>query len=126
MRFLPFVLKHLRRNWVRTTSTILALALCIFLLCTLESVLAAVSWSLKSASAARLVTRHQVSLAFELPLKYEQEIAIIPGVKSVARESWFMGVYKGDFKYFFPNLAVEAEPFLAMYPEFQLPADQKQ
>jgi putative ABC transport system permease protein len=126
MRFLPFVLKHLRRNWVRTTSTILALALCIFLLCTLESVLAAVSWSLKSASAARLVTRHQVSLAFELPLKYEQEIATIPGVKSVARESWFMGVYKGDFKYFFPNLAVEAEPFLAMYPEFQLPADQKQ
>lgn len=125
MRFLPFVLKHLRRNWVRTTSTILALALCIFLLCTLESVLAAVSWSLKSASATRLVTRHQVSLAFELPLKYEQEIATIPGVKSVARESWFAGVYKGDFKYFFPNLAVEAEPFLAMYPEFQLPADQE-
>lgn len=125
MKFLPFVLKHLRRNWVRTGSTILALALCIFLLCTLESVLTAVSWSLKSASATRLVTRHQVSLAFELPLKYEQEIATIPGVKSVARESWFGGMYKGDFKYFFPNLAVEAETFLPMYPEYKLPEDQK-
>lgn len=125
MKFLPFVLKHLRRNWVRTTSTVLALALCIFLICTLESILTAVSWSLKSASATRLVTRHQVSLAFELPLKYEQEIANIPGVKSVAKESWFGGMYKGDFKYFFPNLAVEAEPFLAMYPEYILPPDQK-
>ncbi len=110
---------------MRTVSTMLALALCIFLLCTLESILAAVSWSLKSASATRLVTRHQVSLAFELPLKYEQEIATIPGVKSVARESWFGGLYKGDFKYFFPNLAVEAETFLPMYPEYELPDDQK-
>jgi putative ABC transport system permease protein len=125
MKYLPFVLKHLRRNWVRTGSTVLALALCIFLLCTLESILTAVSWSLKSASATRIVVRHQVSLAFELPLKYEQEIATIPGVKSVARESWFGGMYKGDFKYFFPNLAVEAETFLPMYPEYQLKDDEK-
>jgi putative ABC transport system permease protein len=125
MKFLPFVLKHLRRNWVRTGSTVLALALCIFLMCTLESILVAVSWSLKSASATRLVTRHQVSLAFELPLKYEQEIATIPGVKSVARESWFGGTYKGDFKNFFPNLAVEAETFLPMYPEYQIKDDEK-
>jgi putative ABC transport system permease protein len=125
MKFLPFVLKHLRRNWVRTGSTVLALALCIFLLCTLESILTAVSWSLKSASATRIVVRHQVSLAFELPLKYEQEIATIPGVRSVARESWFGGMYKGDFKYFFPNLAVEAETFLPMYPEYQLKDNEK-
>ena len=31
MKFLPFVLKHLRRNWIRTTSTVLAMAVCIFL-----------------------------------------------------------------------------------------------
>ncbi len=109
---------------MRTTSTVLALALCIFLICTLESVLAAVSWSLKSASATRLIMRHQVSLAFELPLKYEQEILTVPGVKSVARQSWFGGVYRGDFKYFFPNLAVEAEPYFKMYPEFEVPPDQ--
>src|SRR5512143_2607885 len=101
MRFLPFVLKHLRRNWVRTASTVLALALCIFLLCTLESILSAVSWSLKSASATRLITRHQVSLVFEVPLKYEQEIKAISGVREVAIQTWFGGMYRGDFKYFF-------------------------
>ena len=40
MKFLPYLLKHLRRNWVRTTSTVLAMGLCIFLFCTLQSVLA--------------------------------------------------------------------------------------
>jgi putative ABC transport system permease protein len=125
MKFLPFVLKHLRRNWVRTGSTVLALALCIFLLCTLESILMAVSWGLKSASATRLVTRNQVSLVFELPLKYEQEILNIPGVKSVARQSWFGGIYRNEPKNFFPNFAVEAETYLPMYPEYVLPEDQR-
>ena len=32
MKFLPFVLKHLRRNWVRTVSTVVAMAICIFFL----------------------------------------------------------------------------------------------
>ena len=41
MKFLPYLLKHLRRNWFRTTLTVLAMALCIFLFCTLQSVLAA-------------------------------------------------------------------------------------
>ena len=53
MKFLPFILKHLRRNWIRTTSTVLAMALCIFLFCTLQSVLAAVDGLLEGASANR-------------------------------------------------------------------------
>lgn len=125
MKFLPFVLRHLRRNWVRTTSTVLAMSICIFLFCTLRTVLEAVNWSLRSANASRLVTRHSVSLAFNLPLAYEQKIAALPGVKNVVIETWFMGIYR-DFKNFFPNFAVEADKFLAMYPEIMLPEDQKQ
>ena len=58
MKFLPFILKHLKRNWVRTLSTVLAMAICIFLFCTLQSVLAAVNGLLEASSANRLVTRH--------------------------------------------------------------------
>ena len=43
MKFLPYLLKHLRRNWFRTTLTVLAMALCIFLFCTLQSVLAQIN-----------------------------------------------------------------------------------
>jgi len=126
MKFLPYVLKHLKRNWVRTLSTIAAMAICIFLICTLRTFIEAVNYNLQSANASRLVTRHAVSLVFNLPLSYKQRIETVPGVKSVFATNWFGGTRNNDFKNFFPNLAVEAEPFLAMYPEYILPEDQKQ
>ncbi len=140
MRFLPFILKHLRRNWIRTASTVVAMAVCIFLFCTLQSVLAAVNSLLEASSANRLVTRHAVSLVFNLPLAYGSRIQSIPGVKRVAINSWFGGSLPAkkegkseegsssttDWSNFFPNMAVEAEPFLAMYPEYELPPDQYQ
>src|SRR5262245_50763379 len=127
MRFLPIVLKHLRRSWICSASTILALALCIFLFCTLQTFLAAVERNLRSANASRLVTRHAVSLVFNLPLAYRDRIAAVPGVKQVAMQNWFGGARRaGDFSEFFPNLAVEAEPFLEMYPELVLTPEEKQ
>jgi putative ABC transport system permease protein len=140
MKYLPYILKHLRKNWIRTLSTILAMGLCIFLFCTLQSVLFAVHAMLEGSSGTRLVTRHAVSLVFGVPLSYENRIAGVPGVKRVAVSSWFGGSLpakkegKGDdgegsttdWSNFFPNMAVEAEPFLAMYPEYQIPPDQYQ
>lgn len=142
MRFLPYLLKHLRRNWFRTTLTVLAMAVCIFLFCTLQSVLAEINALLESGSAQRLVTRHAVSLVFNLPLAYGNRIQAIPGVERVAISSWFGGSLPAkkegkadeegsasdeattDWSNFFPNMAVELEPFLAMYPEYQMPPDQ--
>ena len=126
MRFLPLILKHLRRSWVRSLSTILAMALCIFLFCTLQTFLAAVNRSLRSANAARLITRHAVSLVFNLPLAYRDRVASLPGVKRVAMSNWFGGARRaGDFSDFFPNLAIEAEPYLEMYPELILTPEEK-
>jgi putative ABC transport system permease protein len=138
MRFLPYLLKHLRRNWVRTASTVLAMALCIFLFCTLQSVLAEINALLESTSANRLVTRHAVSLVFDLPLSYKARIEGVEGVERVSTAAWFGGSLPAekeeldsegsssttDFSNFFPNMAVEPEPFLAMYPEYELPPDQ--
>jgi putative ABC transport system permease protein len=140
MKFFPFILKHLRRNWIRTSSTVAAMGLCIFLFCTLQSVLVAVDNLLEASSASRLVSRHAVSLVFALPLSYESRIQSVPGVKRVAVVSWFGGSLPAkkegkadvgessttDWSNFFPNMAVEAEPFLAMYPEYQIPPDQHQ
>ena len=126
MKYAPLVLKHLRKNWIRTLSTVLAMAVCIFLICTLQTVVDAVNYGLHLGNASRLVTRHYVSLVFDLPDTYEAKIAAIPGVKNVTIVTWFGGIYRGDFKYFFPNLAVEPEKFLQVYPEIMLPEDQKQ
>src|SRR5262245_25485754 len=138
MKYLPFIFKHLRRNWIRTLSTVLAMALCIFLFCTLQSVLAAVNSLLEGSQSTRLVTRNSVSLVFNLPLAYGSRIQSVPGVKRVAVSNWFGGSLPAkkegkadegqeattDWSNFFPNLAVEAEQLLAMYPEYELPQDQ--
>jgi len=125
MKYAPLVLKHLRRNWIRTLSTVLAMAVCIFLICTLQTVVDAVNWGLHTGNASRLVTRHYVSLVFNLPNSYKAKIAAIPGVQNTTIVNWFGGVYR-DPKNFFANLAVEPEPFLEIYPEIMLPDDQKQ
>jgi putative ABC transport system permease protein len=137
MRFLPYLLKHLRRNWLRTGLTVAAMAVCIFLFCTLQSVLAQINSLLQASSADRLVTRHSVSVVFNLPLAYENRILSVEGVRRVARYAWFGGRLPAkklegggdgsattDFSNFFNNLAVEPEPFFAMFPEYDVPPEQ--
>ncbi len=124
MKFAPLVLKHLRKNWIRTLSTVLAMSVCIFLVCVLQTVIAAVDFGLHAGSTRRLVVRDYVSLANNLPISYKQKIAAIPGVTDTTIVSWFGGVYR-DPKNFFANLAVEPEAFLRIYPEIMLPPDQK-
>jgi putative ABC transport system permease protein len=143
MKFFPFIAKHLKRNWIRTASTVFALAICIFLFCTLQSVLASVNALLNASAGNRLVTRHAVSLVFNVPLPYGQRILSVPGVKRVANTTFFGGSLPTkkegkaeagdegdgsttDWSKFFPNMAVEAEPYFAMTPEFQIPPDQFQ
>jgi len=120
MKWMPFILKHLQRNWIRTVSTASAIAVCIFLFCTLQTFVAALHGSL-SQSTARLVTRNNVSRFAGLPNSYEERIAAVPGVERVAAANYFGGmrdVNNPDSE--FENYAVEAENFLAMYPEYML------
>jgi putative ABC transport system permease protein len=127
MKFAPFVLKHLRRNWIRTLSTVMAMALCIFLFCTLQTLITAVTWNLRSSGASRLITRHSVSVIFNLHNSFRDRIAAVPGVKRVTIVNFFGGMRDiNKPRDFFPNLAVDAETFLPMYPEYFLTPEQKQ
>jgi putative ABC transport system permease protein len=138
VKYLPLILKHLRRSWLRTLSTILGMAVCIFLFCTLRTFLTAMEESKAMGNVTRLITRHAVSLVYNVPLPYEGRIAQVPGVKRVAISTWFGGSLPAkketkdekseeggpDFANFFTNLAVEDDPYFAMHPEFSIPPDQ--
>ncbi len=115
MKYAPLVLKHLRKNWIRTLSTVLAMSVCIFLFCVLQTVIAAVNFGLTAGNTNRLVTRDYVSLANLLPMTYQQKIAAIPGVKDTVIVSWFGGIYR-DPKNFFANFAVAAGGLPAHLP----------
>ena len=123
MKYLPYVVKHLRRNWIRTASTVVGMAVCIFLICTLQTVLAAIRTSTEAADPGRLVTRHGVSLIFNMPIAYKARIQGMPGVERVAVSNWFGGIYR-DMKDFFPNMAVESEDYFQIFREFRVPPDQ--
>ncbi len=126
MRFLPFVLKHLRHNWIRTTSTVLAMTICIFLFCTLQTLVTAINWELLSANASRLVVRNAVSLFYSLPLTYKDRVRALPGVRSVATVGLWLLAF-GDSADFFrhPAYAIDAEEYLAIYPEYLLSPEEK-
>jgi putative ABC transport system permease protein len=129
MKFLPYVLKHLRRNWLRTSSTVAGMALCVFLICTLQTILGAMDQNIRSAAPDRLATRHAVSLVFNMPYAYASRIRAVPGVKRVAPLIFFgglMGSSAQDFANFFANFAVDPGPFFEMYPEYNVPPDQMQ
>lgn len=127
MKYFPYIFKHLRRNWIRTASTVLGMAVCVFLFCTLQTIIEAVNWGLRGANASRLATRNAISLVFELPLSYKERIRTLPGVRNVATANWFFGFLGSppDFTTFFANFAVDAEDYLAMYPEYILTPEEK-
>jgi hypothetical protein len=70
MKYLPYILRHLRRNWIRTGTTILGMAMCVFLFCVLQTLVRAVDFGLSATDANRLVTRHAVGLTMNLPITY--------------------------------------------------------
>ena len=113
---------------MRTGSTVLAMSVCIFLFCTLQTLLAAVRWSLTAASASRLNTRNAISLVYSLPPAYKERIKQVPGVKQVAATNWFggfPGAGEPDFKKFFPNFAVDPEEYFEIHPELELTPEEK-
>lgn len=124
MKFLPLVWSNLKRKKLRTTLTLLSIVVAFVLFGYLAAIRVGFSAGVEVAGIDRLIVRHRVSITELLPLSYQQRIALIPGVASVVHQTWFGGVYQ-DPKNFFAQMPVEPEPFLAMFPEYLLPEDQK-
>ena len=74
----------------------------------------------------RLITRHKVSLTFEMPAYYREKIRAIPGVAQVVPENWFGGNYKDANKSqnFFAQFGTDPDEFFKVYPEWKIPPDQ--
>jgi putative ABC transport system permease protein len=113
------ILKNVLRNKRRTTLTVSSLAVSIFLIVTLATVLTELSRASEGANPLRLVSRHAVSLGFNLPLAYRDRIAAVPGVELATPYCWYGGVYK-DESNFFANFATDARLLRAYGPELAM------
>lgn len=123
MKVLKLMLKNALRHKLRTLLTILGISIAVVAFGFLRTVVTAWYAGVEASSPNRLITRNAVSFIFPLPLAYRDQIARIPGVRTVTYMNWFQGVYI-DKNQFFPRMAADIETALEAYPEFIIPPDQ--
>jgi putative ABC transport system permease protein len=126
MTLTTFVTKSAFRNKRRTALTMLSIAFSLMLLTFMMTVWQAFYLDSGSEqSTQRLITRHKVSLTFEMPIYYREKIRAVPGVVAVVPTQWFGGKYIDDKpEHFFMQFATDPEEFFKVYTDFKIPADQ--
>ena len=124
MKFFPLVWRNLLRRKTRTIFTLLAIFVAFLLLGLLMAIRVSFNAGISIAGQERLMMIDRVSLINPLPLSYLDRIKSVEGVADVTHANWFNGIYQ-DPKNFFANIAVDPESFLRLYPEFEIPEDQK-
>lgn len=125
MKYLHLLWRNLTRKKVRTTFTFLSIVVAFFLFGLLMAVRNGFDAGVQIAGQNRLLTIDKVSIIQLLPERYLLPIEQTAGVARVTHATWFGGIYK-DPKNFFPQIAVVPGPYLDIYPEFLLPADQRE
>ena len=124
MKYFPLVWRSLLRKKTRTVFTVLSILIAFLLFGYLGAIRQAFEGGVELTGADRLLTLHRVSLIQLLPVSYKQRIESVAGVEAVTHATWFGGIYQ-DPRNFFPQMVVEPEGYLDLFPEYRLPADQK-
>ncbi len=123
MELLRLLLRNSLRHKLRSVLTLIGVGVAVMAFALLQTVVTAWHAGVEASAANRLITRHAVSFVFPLPLAYRDRIAQVPGVNQVTYAIWFSGVYI-DKNQFFARLAVDADSFFDVYPEFVIAPDQ--
>jgi len=125
MKFFFFLVANLLRKKVRFSMTIGSFTVALFLYCLLATIEASFNQGVEVAGADRLVVVNKTSIIQPLPFSYRERLMQIPGVKQVTFAVWFGGIYQNE-KNFFPQIAIDVNGHLQMYPEFKVPEKQWQ
>jgi putative ABC transport system permease protein len=124
MKYLPLIWRNLLRRKIRTIFTTASIFIAFLLFGVLMAIKAAFGMGIDVAGADRLMMIHKVSFIQLLPKSYKERIRSVEGVTQITHANWFGGIYQ-DPSNFIANMAVDPESWLAMYPEFTLPEEQK-
>lgn len=123
MTLLRLIVYNALRHKLRTSLTVLGLAIAVLAFAMLRTMVDAWYAGVDASQQNRLITRNAISLAFSLPLAYRDRITQVPGVTAVSYGDWFGGVYI-DEKNFFAQFGVDAATWFQVYSEYQVPPDQ--
>jgi putative ABC transport system permease protein len=118
--------RNIGRNKLRTGLTVAVVAIATLFFIMLRTVVWSWSSAEEFAKKDRIATRHKVSFIMQLPKRYAEEIAQMPGVSAVSYNTWFGGKDPKDEKDFFATIATDPPALLKVYSEIQAPEAQKQ
>ena len=124
MFLFKLLLKNAFRHKLRTGLTMVGLVVAICAFGLLRTIVDAWYAGVEGSSSTRLIVRSNISLTFALPLNYAQRLRAVEGVQQVSWANWFGGVYITE-RNFFPQFAVDAASYLALYPGYRIPDEQK-
>jgi putative ABC transport system permease protein len=124
MKFLHLVWRNLLRRKIRTFITVMAIMVAFVLFGALMAIRAAFSMGVDVAGADRLMMIHKVSIIQSLPRSYGDRIRAVDGVTLLTHANWFGGYFREPSN-FVQSMAVDPQSWLQMYPEFEVPEDQK-
>ncbi|MEO6711126.1 MAG: ABC transporter permease [Planctomycetota bacterium] len=118
------VWRNLTRRKLRSLLTILSIAVAIFLICSLRTLITTINAGVQAADNRRLAVMSSTGLFAELPMKYQAAIARVPGVEMTTKFQWFGGYFRSQ-KNFFAQFAVDPDTLFEMYPECKTPLEQQ-
>jgi len=128
LRHLPLVLRNTTRNRRRSVLTVLSIATSLCLLGVLMSLYH--QFYLRDPAdgqSPRLIVRNRISITNIMPISYREKIKTMPGVQEITVFQYFGGTYKDgrEMKNLFSRFSIEAEKLFRIYPEFEVPEEQR-
>jgi len=122
--FVRLILKNALRNRRRTLLTTLSVAVSLFLLVSLRTLVTEMKGDtlMTEQSGRRLITRSAVSLQVPLPIAYKEKLARVPGVERVSEYQWIPSWYREPN---IPLMIIACDPsFMGTDPQYAIPADE--
>jgi putative ABC transport system permease protein len=120
------VLHNARRSPVRSSMTVLAVAISLVAFILIRTVSAGWTEQVRQTPDNRVVTRHKMGWIGTLPLHYVQRVSEIEGVRRTLGLRWGLLQLPIDKMVEFESAAVQAQVFVDMHYELKAPAEQKQ
>lgn len=124
MTYFQLLRKNLTRKKLRLTLTVISIFTAFLIFGILKTFDDALNTGVELASANRLITMSKISLIQPLPFAHYGKVKATDGVKDATFAIWFGGYYQ-DPKNFIGSLVVEAESYMAVYPEMVIGEDQR-
>ena len=125
MNLVTVAVRNTRRSVFRTLLTITAIAIAMIALLLLRTFLSSWTKLVDDCAQDRVATRHKITYLLQVPKRYVEEIAKVPGVEAATGLTWFGGHVPGQEDKFFRNEAVQPSTFFDVFPELTLPPEQK-